>query len=100
MCRRRRGRLLPLCQPPRSFVDLVDLDDIAGRVIEENLLPTLHGPGAEIGIGDALLLQALLEGSNVVRAEGEVPALQRIDRLARLETDLEVLFGKVELGGI
>ena len=44
------------------------------------------------------VLQALLEGVDVVGAEGDVAALDGVDRLARAEADAEVLLRQVKLG--
>src|SRR5688500_20223494 len=60
------------CALPISLPYLVHLDDVAVGVVEEDLLPAFHGPGAVVGEGDALVRQALLEGLDVIGAEGEI----------------------------
>src|SRR3954453_8089668 len=60
---------------------LMDLDDIAFGVVKEDLLPTVHGPGAIVREGDAALLEPPLERFNVVRPECDVAALDRVDRI-------------------
>src|SRR5262245_63326182 len=82
-----------------SLPHLVHLDDLAVRVVEEDLLPALHGPGAIVRERDALGLEARLEGVDVVGAEGDVAALDGVDRLPRAEAYPQVLLGEVELGG-
>src|SRR5579871_1952923 len=77
----------------------MDLDDIAFGVIKEDLMPAVHGPGPVIRIGNALLVEALLEGGDVVGPEGDVSAVERIDRLPGPEADTEVLFCQVKLRG-
>ena len=67
----------------RSLLHLVHLDDVAFGVVEEDLRPALHGPGAVIGKRDAFLRQAPLEGVDIVGAEGDVAALDGVDRLTR-----------------
>ena len=80
---RRAGAVVGLVCP--SLPHLVHLDDVAVGVIEEDLLPAFHGPGAEVRVGDALLLQPALEGIDVVGAEGDVAALDGVDGLAGAE---------------
>src|SRR5437763_775219 len=68
-----------------SFRDLMDLDDVAVRIVEENLLPASHRPRPVIRVGDALFLEALFQCGNVVRAESDVAAVHRIDGIAGSE---------------
>ena len=42
------------------------LDDIAVRIVEEDLVPAVHRTLARVGIGDALCLKMRLEGCDVV----------------------------------
>ena len=77
---------------------LVDLDDIALGIVEEDLMPAVHRPLAVVGIGDVLLLEPPLEGRNVIGAEGDVTALERIDDVLGAEADAEVLGGQMYLG--
>ena len=46
-----------------------------------------------------LSFEALLEGVDVVGAEGDVAAIERVDRLSRAEADAEVLLSEMQLGG-
>ena len=55
------------------------LDDIAVRIVEEDLLPAVHRTLAPVGIGDALCLEMRLESGEVVTAIGNMPARNRID---------------------
>ncbi len=75
----------------------MDFDDVAFGVVEEDLLPAVHGPGAVVGEGDALGAQVRLEGFDVVGAEGDVALVDGIDGLARAEADIEIAFGQMEL---
>src|SRR5215472_856117 len=75
------------------------LDDVALRVMEEDLMPAVHRPGAVVRVGDALLVEPLLEGGDIVGAERNVSALQRVDRVFGAEADAEVLLRQVKLGG-
>src|SRR5262249_18544771 len=74
---------------------LVHFDDVAVRIIEEDLLPTLHRPSAEVGVGNAVLLEATLERLDVVGAKGDVTTLDRIDDLAGAEAHAKILLGQV-----
>ncbi len=76
---------------------LVHFDDVAVRIVEENLLPAGHRPVAKVGIFDALVVEPLLEGVEVVGAEGDVAALHRIDHLAGAEAYVHVLLGDMHL---
>ena len=60
-----------------SLVDLMHLDDVAVRIVEEDLVPAVHGPGAVVRIGHALFVEPLLEGGDVVGAEGDVAAFKK-----------------------
>ena len=54
----------------------MDLDDVAFRIVEENLLPAAHGKAAIVGIGNPLLVQAAFEGVDVVGAKSNVAPLE------------------------
>ena len=55
----------------------MDLDDVAFRIVEEDLLPAAHRKAAIVGIGNPLLVEAPLEGVDVVGAKGDVAPLER-----------------------
>ena len=59
--------------PPSVLVDLVYLDNVAVRIVKENLMPAVHRTLAPVGIGDALCLKMRLEGCDVVTAVGNMP---------------------------
>src|SRR5262249_59989785 len=73
------------------------LDDIALRIVEEDLIPTLHGPGAVVGIGEVFFVEPPLEGLDVIGAKGDVPALHGVDDLPGAKADAEVLFRQMKL---
>ena len=77
---------------------LMHFNDVAGRIIEEDLIPAVHRPLAIVGIGDVLLLEPLLESFNVIGAESDVAAVKRIDDLIGSEADAEVGRGQMKLG--
>ena len=58
--------------PPLVLVDMVHLDDVAVRIVKENLVPAVHRTLAPVGIGDALCLKMRLEGCNFVAAVGDI----------------------------
>src|SRR4029077_13262335 len=92
------------CRQARAATDrlrvhvLVDLDDIALGVVEEDLMPAVHRPLAVVGIGDVLCREPPLEGGNIVGSDGDVAALEWIDSVVGAETDAEVLGGEMNLG--
>src|SRR5262249_42449491 len=77
-----------------QLAHLVHFDDVAVRIVEEDLLPTLHRPGAEVGVGNAVLLEAALEGLDVVGAKGDVTTLNRVDCLAGAKAHAKILLGQ------
>ena len=77
---------------------LVHFNDVAGRIIEEDLIPTVHRPLAIVGIGNVLFLEPRFESFNVIGAESDVAAVKRIDDLIGSEADVEVGRGQVKLG--
>src|SRR6516162_6733490 len=81
------------------LLGLMNLDDVALGVVEEDLMPAVHGPGAIVRVGDAFLVEPLLEGRDIVGSERNVSALQRVDGLFGAEPDGEVLLREVELRG-
>ncbi len=62
-------------------------DDVTVRIVEEDLVPTVHGPCAIVRIRHALLVETLLESSDVVGPKGDMSALQRIDELLLAEPE-------------
>ena len=52
-----------------GFTDLVNLDDVALGIVEEDLMPSFDGPCAEIRKGNATLGQAALDPFDIVGAE-------------------------------
>jgi len=81
-----------------SISDLMNLDDVAVGIVEENLLPPVHRPGAIVGVGDPVLLEAPLECFEIVGSEGDVASLQRIYSLPSPERDTQILFRQMDLG--
>ena len=77
----------------------MDLDDVAFGIEEKDLLPAAHREAAIIGIRNALRLEPALESLDVVGSEGDVAALQGVDRLAHPKAALEVFFREMHLGG-
>src|SRR5690606_25229389 len=82
----------------RSGAHLVDLDDVAFRVVEEDLLPAAHRPVAVVGISNAVGLEVALESLDVVGAERDVAALERVERLAGAKADVQIPLGEMHLG--
>src|SRR5262245_18537767 len=78
---------------------LMHFDDVAIGIVEEDLLPTLHRPSAEVGVGNAVLLEAPLECLDVIGAKGDVTTLDRVDDLAGAEAHAKILLGQVQLRG-
>jgi hypothetical protein len=54
--------------------DLMHFDDVAGGIIEEDLIPAVHRPLATVGIGNVLFLEPLFESFNVIGAESDHPS--------------------------
>jgi hypothetical protein len=59
----RMGRRLRICgvlvdEGPVSLVGLMDLDDVSLRIMEEDLIPALHRPGAVVRVRNALRTSA------------------------------------------
>src|SRR3954452_23040830 len=69
---------------------LMDLNDVACRIMEKDLIPAVHRPLAIVGIGDVLLFKPLLKGFDVIGAEGDMAALERIDDVVGAEAHAEV----------
>src|SRR5216684_6617606 len=72
-------------------------DYVTVRIVEEDLVPTVHGPRAIVRIRHPLLVETLLESSNVVGPEGDMSALQRINELLLAEPECEVSLRHVHL---
>ncbi len=73
----------------------MDFDDVAFRVVEEDLLPAAHGPGAVVQERDALVPEVALERLQVVGPERDVAALERVDGVSGAEADPEVALRQV-----
>jgi hypothetical protein len=76
---------------------LMHFDDVAIRVLQEDLVPIRHGPNPVIRIRNVQLFEAFLEAFNIVRPKAEVTAVQRIDGLLHAEAQVDVLGRQVEL---
>ena len=62
---------------PSVLVDLVHLDDVAVRIVKENLVPAVHRTLAPVGIGDALCLEMRLAADGRFESTGVgLPALR------------------------
>ena len=68
-------------------VDLMDLDDIAVRVVEKDLMPFLGGRVPIVGILHAFCLKMRLERFDVISAIRDVPPFNGIYRVPRFEPD-------------
>jgi hypothetical protein len=77
---------------------LMDFDDVALGVMEEDLLSTPHGPSTVIREGDARLAQRPLERFDVIRPERDVAALEGVDRVLGAKADAEVPLRQAPLG--
>jgi hypothetical protein len=75
----------------------VDLDNVAIRVLQEDLIPTGDRPAAIVGIADAQLVAPTHETLDVVSAETKVAMPHRIDGLLHLEAGIQVALGPMEL---
>lgn len=72
------------------------LNDVAVRILQEDLVPVRHCPHAVIRIGNFQIVEALLEALDVVSPEAEVPTVQGVDRLLHPEAQVDVFSGQVE----
>ena len=77
------------------FTDLVNLDDVALGIVEEDLMPSFNGPCPEIGKGHVPLGQTTLDAFDVIRPESDMAALKRVDGLLGAKRDIEVERGQV-----
>ena len=73
------------------------LDDVALRVVEKDLVPFGGEGGAVIGKGNAVITEMLLEPLDVVRAEGDMAAFNRVDMSAVSRRHVQIPFGKMHL---
>ena len=87
----------PLCRI-LSPDDGVHLDDGPLWIEAEDLVPLLGKGGAVVGVRHAALVEVCLEGLNVVRAVGDVTALDRVDRLLATKGDAEILLRQTARG--
>src|SRR5450755_880726 len=78
-----------------GFTDLVNLDDVALGIVEEDLMPSFDGPCAEIGKGHIALCQTALDAFDVIRPERDMTALKRVDGLLGAKRDVQIEGGQV-----
>jgi hypothetical protein len=78
---------------------LVNLDNIAIWILQEDLIPVSHCPHAIVCIWNLQLLEALLEALDVICPEAEMPAMQWVDRLLHSEAQVDVLGCQMEFDG-
>ena len=87
----------PLCRI-LSPDDGMHLDNSPLWIEAEDLVPLLGKGGAVVGVRHAALVEVRLEGLNVVRAVGDVTALDRVDRLLATKGDAEILLRQTARG--
>ena len=75
---------------PSVLVYLVHLNDVAIRIVKEDLMPAVDRALAPVGIGDALCLKLCLKGGEVVAAVGDMTTRDRIDNQLGLEPGLYI----------
>ena len=78
-----------------GFTDLVNLDDVALGIVEEDLMPSFDGPCAEISKGHVALGQTALDAFDVIRPESDMAALKRVDRLLGAKRHIQIEGGQV-----
>lgn len=76
---------------------LVHLDDVAFRIMKKYLVPLGSESGAVVGKGDPVIAKMLLECLYIVRAEGDVAAVHRIDMPTIPRRDIQIPLGKMHL---
>lgn len=72
-------------------------NDVAVRVLQEDLVPVRHGPNTVVRIRNLQLFQALFEAFDIVRSEAEMAAVKRVNRLVHAEAEVDVLGRQVKL---
>lgn len=75
----------------------MDFDDVAFGVVEEHLMPFFGKGSSIIRIGNAVVVQQLHEGRNIIGSKSDVAAFDRVYRFAMLKGDAEVFLGQVHL---
>ena len=75
----------------------MNFDDVAFRIMEENLMPFGSKGGAVIGKGDIIVTKMLHEGLDVIRAKGDMAAFDRIDVLTVPGGNIQIPLGKMHL---
>src|SRR5262245_60619542 len=70
-----------------SLISLMDLDDVALWVIEEDLIPPFHRPSAVVRVWNAFLVESLLECGNIVGPKRDMAAFQRVDSVLMAKAD-------------
>jgi hypothetical protein len=73
-----------------GFTDLVNLDDVALGIMEENLMPSFDGPCAEISKGYVALCQSALNAFDVIRPESDMATLKRVDGLLGAKCHIQI----------
>jgi hypothetical protein len=93
--RQAMGRQMLEYQPLAA--NLMDFDDVALWILEEDLVPAIHRPIAIIRIWHTIFFEALLETFNIVCAEGNMAAVQRVQRVTCTEAYAKITRGQMEL---
>lgn len=79
--------------------DFMHLDNVAIRIVEENLTPALHRLCAPVGVRDAARVEMGQECGDVIGAIGDVSVRNRVHGLTRAKRGVDVLLGDVVLDG-
>jgi hypothetical protein len=77
------------------FTDLVNLDNVALGIVEEDLMPSFDGPRAEIGKGHVTLCQTALNALDIIGPERDMAAFKGIDGLLGAKRDVQIKGGQV-----
>jgi hypothetical protein len=80
-----------------EHVGLMDFDNVAIGVVQEDLVPTGDSPAAVVRIADTHGVALAHETLNVIGAEAEVAMTHGVDELLHLVARVEVALGPVEL---
>ena len=75
----------------------MDFNDVAFRIMEEDLIPLGGEGGAIVGEGNVMVAKMPLEPFDIVSAKGDMPTFDRVDMAAILRRHIKVPFGKMHL---